>query len=145
MTITCFMTGNHDAPQEIYPKILTEVKRHIAEFGVEEFFVGAYGSFDRMARQAVDEAKRTYPHVRLTLVMHYLNSRKYESIQREFDGSIYPDGLEGTPKRFAIARGNRIMAEKADFLITYSANTAGSTRRLLDFATEKDMKITEIK
>ena len=145
MAITCFMTGNHDAPQEIYPRILAEVKRHITEFGVAEFFVGAYGSFDSMAKRAVIEAKRTYPDVRLTLVMHYLNCRKYEMIQKEFDGSIYPDGLERSPMRFAIVRGNRIMAENTDFLIIYSANMAGNTRRLMDYAAEKNIMMTEIK
>ena len=54
---TCFFIGHHDTGAEIYPVLLAEVERHIVECGVTDFFVGHYGSFDRMAAQAVKEAK----------------------------------------------------------------------------------------
>lgn len=59
---TCFFMGHHDAPERIYPTLLAVVERHVAEYGVAEFIVGRYGSFDRMATRAVKGRQRELPH-----------------------------------------------------------------------------------
>lgn len=61
MAKSCFFIGHRDADAEIYPFLLTEVERHVTEHGVSDFFVGHYGSFDRMAAQAVKEIKSVTP------------------------------------------------------------------------------------
>ena len=61
MAKSCFFIGHRDANDEIYPALLTEVERHVTERSVTDFFVGHYGSFDRMAAQAVKEAKKRHP------------------------------------------------------------------------------------
>ena len=53
----CFFIGHRDASREIYPALLAEVERHISELGVTQFVVGHYGGFDRLAAEAVIEAK----------------------------------------------------------------------------------------
>lgn len=53
----CFFIGHREATREIYPALLAEVERHICEFGVTQFVVGHYGGFDRLAAEAVMEAK----------------------------------------------------------------------------------------
>lgn len=131
---TCFMTGNRSAQPDIYPELCRQVERHIVELGVEEFFIGAYGNFDALARKAVTEVREKYTGVRLTLVVHYLNTSKYDLMKGFFDGSIYPDGLETVPKRFAISRANRMMVQKADYVIIHARDTSRSTARLLDYA-----------
>ena len=148
MTKTCFMTGNRSAQADIYPELCRQVKRHIVEFGVGEFFIGANGNFDALARKSVNEVRREYPEVRLTLVMHYLNTDRYDYVIREFDGSIYPDGLEVTPLRFAISRANRIMVHYADYLIIHARDTSRSSGKLLRHALGREkrglLKVTEI-
>ena len=49
MAKSCFFIGHRDANVNIYPSLLSEVERHVTEYGVTDFFVGHYGSFDRMA------------------------------------------------------------------------------------------------
>ena len=65
MAKSCFFIGHRDANVNIYPSLLSEVERHVTEYGVTDFFVGHYGSFDRMAAQAVKEVKAHYSEVRL--------------------------------------------------------------------------------
>ena len=62
---TCFFIGHREATEDIYPVPAKEVERHGAELGVEEFVVGQYGAFDRMAARAVLAAKKKYPWIKL--------------------------------------------------------------------------------
>lgn len=71
MAKSCFFIGHHDAGAEIYPALLAEVEYHVTEYGVTDFFVGHYGSFDHMAAQAVKKVKKRHPEVRLMLVLPY--------------------------------------------------------------------------
>ena len=61
MKKTCFFIGHRDASDTIYPALLAEVGRHIAELGVGEFIVGHYGRFDSLAVRAVKEVEGSAP------------------------------------------------------------------------------------
>ena len=54
-----------------------------------------------------------------------------------FDGTFYPPGMERAPKRAAIVRANRYMADHCDFLIAYAWHTASNARELVDYAQAK--------
>ena len=47
--IKCFFIGHRDTPDSIYPDLLRAVEEHITKYGVTEFIVGHYGSFDFLA------------------------------------------------------------------------------------------------
>ena len=128
----CFFIGHRDAPASLYQRISTEVERHIKEYGVTEFVVCHYGSFDRMAARAIRENKRQHPEIALTLLLPYYQSdiSKYG----RFDGAIYPPGMETTPKRFAIIRANRYMIAHCDYLITYAWHIGSNTRDFIEYA-----------
>ena len=98
---SCFFIGHHDAPESIYPALLAQVERHITEYAVTDFFVGRYGSFDRMAARAVRTAKVEHPTVKLTLLLPYHPAGcKPEQAEdfASFDGTCYPAGLESVPR-----------------------------------------------
>ena len=67
----CFFIGHRDASASLYQRISSEVARHIKEYGVTEFVVGHYGSFDRMTARAVRENKRQHSEITLTLLLPY--------------------------------------------------------------------------
>ena len=48
-----------------------------------------------------------------------------------FDGTLYPEGMERVPRRFAIARANEQAAGGARHIIAYIDGTPGGTERLL--------------
>ena len=129
--MTCFFIGHRDAPEELFPKLLDAVARHITEYGVTDSFVGHYGHFDRMAARAVREEKKLYPEVTLTLLLPYY---PYEYDADEYDGSFFPPGMETVPKPFAITRANQYMIRHCDYLICYCKGYPGNTRSLVDAA-----------
>ncbi len=138
---TCFFIGHRDTSEDIYPVLETEVERHIAEYGVDEFIVGHYGHFDRMAARAVKAAKANHPDVRLTLLMPYLNNMPFPE---GFDGAVYPDGLETVPKKYAILRANQAMVDRCDCLIAYVKYPFGGAFQCLNYARRKGIRITNI-
>ena len=71
--------------------------------------VGGYGGFDRIAGTAVKPIKAEYPHVTLRMVIPYHPAERPVEAPNCYDGTYYPDGLEGVPKRFRIAKANRLM------------------------------------
>ena len=130
----CFFIGHRDAEEALYPLIVTEVEKHIAEYGVTEFIVGQYGRFDRMAARAVQELKEKYPEIRLNLLLAYL---KNESLPMGFDGAVYPEGLEFVPKRYAILRANMAMVDRCDCLIACVSRNIGGAWRCLRYARKR--------
>ena len=50
---SCFLFGHSDAPQVIQSAIETAVERQYLNHGIRQYYVGAYGSFDRMAASAL--------------------------------------------------------------------------------------------
>ena len=72
------------------------IHRAIHEYGVDTFWVGGYGSFDRLAAGCVQRLKQEYPHIRLQLIRAYL-PRQGEVLAECYDSSIYPEGLETAP------------------------------------------------
>jgi len=134
----CFFIGHRDTPASILPKLREAVERHITEYGVEEFVVGKYGSFDSLAAQAVREAKQYHPKIRLTVLLPYYDPHKKIELPSGFDGSLYPDGLEHAPRRAAIVRANQYMVCHSDYLIAYDAGKIGNTRKLVEYARHRE-------
>ena len=118
---SCFFIGHRYADERIYEKLLAAVDTHISAYGVTDFLVGHYGDFDRMAAQAVAEARRTHPGISLTMLLPYYPEDRIISVPPIFDGTFYPPDMEFCPKRYAIVRANQYAIEHSDYLIAYAS------------------------
>lgn len=136
----CFFIGHRDTPESLHPLLNEAIKRHITEYGVTDFVVGKYGSFDRMAAHALYDAKQLHPHIRLTLLLPYYDSSTPINLLPGFDDSLYPDGLENAPKRYAIVRANQYMVRQSAYLIAYDKGLVGNTRELVRYARRREKK-----
>ena len=66
---SCFLFGHSGAPQEIQSAIETAVERQYLNHGIRQCYVGAYGSFDRMAASALKAVKKRYQDISLYLLL----------------------------------------------------------------------------
>lgn len=130
----CFFIGHREATREIFPALLAEVERHIREFGVTQFVVGHYGGFDRLAAEAVIEAKAKHEEIELVLLLPHHPAERPIYKPAGFDYTYYPFGTEKVPQSVAIVRANRRMVEQADYLIAYVWHTASNAANLLEYA-----------
>jgi len=142
---SCFLFGHRDAPEELAPAMTAAIQRHICDYGVNEFYVGGYGSFDLLASRVLAVLKKQYPQIRLYRLLPYHPQLRPIQLPQAFDDTFYPEGMESVPKPYAIVRANRYMIEKAEFLIAYAWQPASNARKLLEYAKRKQKLITEIR
>ena len=135
---SCFFIGHREASEEIRPTLIQAVERHITDFGVTEFIVGHYGSFDRMAAQAVIAAKMRFPEITLSLLIPYHPAERPIEPPEGFDSTFYPPGMENVPRRLAIVRANRYTVDHADYLIAYVWHPASNATELVEYAKRKN-------
>lgn len=140
---SCFFIGHRHAEERIYKRLLAAVETHISAYGVTVFLVGHYGDFDRMAAQAVAEARRTHPDISLTMLLPYYPEDRIISVPPIFDGTFYPPGMEFCPKRYAIVRANQYAIEHSDYLIAYVTGV-GKSRDFLNYAERKGVPICNL-
>ena len=118
----------------MWPALCRAVEEKILTGQADEFWVGQYGAFDRLAQRALRQAKQSHPGVRLVLLLAYYPQGRPLALPEGFDGSVYPPGMERVPRRAAIPRANRYAVDQARCLIACVRDPAGNTRALADYA-----------
>ena len=106
---SCFFIGHREADERLLPRLELTIERLIAEENVRYFYVGGYGGFDWIAAAPVKRAKQKYPDITLMLVLPYHPAERTITTPNGFDGTYHPEGLENTPRRYAIVRTNQMM------------------------------------
>ena len=137
---SCFFMGHREADERLLPRLELEIDRLIQEDNVRYFYVGGYGGFDRIAATAVKRVKRKYPDIILMRVLPYHPAEKSIPTLDGFDGTYYPEGLENTPRRYAIVRTNKIMVDICDWCVCYVNHGASNSRKLLEYARRRESK-----
>lgn len=140
---SCFFIGHRDAPESLRASVWAAAEGLIREEGVTDFYVGRRGNFDRLAAAAVRELRERYPQVRLFLVLAYLPPAG-EGLPEGFTGSVFPEGLERVPRRFAILRANRAMVDACPFLIAYAPYAVGNARKVMEYARGKGRRVIKV-
>lgn len=86
--------------------------------GVDTFWSGGRGGFDRIFSQAAASLKTEFPHIENLLVLSYRpDPRRGKAVfPQRYDGSVYLLE-EACHYKSAISRTNRIMAERSSFVI----------------------------
>ena len=137
---SCFFIGHREANESLLPRLELEIEQLITEEQVCFFYVGGYGGFARMAATAVKQAKKKYPDITLMLVLPYHPAERPVEKPLGYDGTYYPEGLEKTPRPFAIVKANQIMVDACEWLVCYVRHGASNSRNLLEYAQRREKK-----
>lgn len=138
--MVCAFFGHRDAPDEIRDKIRETVINLIEERDVTKFYVGNNGNFDRMALSVLKELSGMYPQICYYVVYAYLPEKGGD----DFEHTIYPEGIETVPKRFAIDFRNRWMVGQADIVVAYAIRSYGGAAKFVDMAERKGLDIIDL-
>ena len=130
--------GHKDvADREAVERWLYSVCSELIIQGADEFYLGGYGGFDHMCAVVLRELKYANPHIRLILVLPYLNS---SILTDGYDETVYPP-LESVPRRFAISRRNEWMVMESDVVVAYVTHGWGGAAKTLEYARRKKKQI----
>jgi len=140
----CTFFGHRDCPETIRPKLHAALVELIEEQGVDSFYVGNHGTFDRMVRSLLRELSERYPHIRYSVVLAYVPQRWDEFDQRDFSDTMVPEGVETVPPRFAIAWRNKWMLREADYVVTYITHGWGGAAQYAEMAQRQGKTIIRL-
>ncbi len=118
----CTFFGHKDCPDTIYPRLKNCIEDLIVNQGVGRFYVGHQGRFDALALRALRELQAAYPTVKHYVVLAYLPQKEMPYPAEE---TLYPEGLEPVPPRFAILHRNKWMLDNTDYVVTFVTTSVG--------------------
>ncbi len=139
MTVTFF--GHKDTPKEIEPTLRTTLVDLIENHGATEFYVGNNGNFDTMVRRQLENLSQTYS-ITYSVVLAYLPTKKSE--YDDYTNTILPEGIETSPKRFAISYRNKWMIRQSDIVVTYVTHSFGGAAQFKEMAEKQGKTVIEL-
>lgn len=139
----CTFFGHSDSPLHIRPQLKSLVL-DLIESGIREFYVGDKGSFDLMVASVLREIHKENHSISYAIVLSYLPSKKDYLSDTDNIETIYPQGIEKVPRKYAIAWRNKWMLQKADYVICYVKYTWGGAYKFVELAKKKGKKVINL-
>ena len=139
---TCCLFGHREVTHNIRTKLTTIIEKLITEDGVTEFYVGHQGQFDGMVYSVLKELRAKFPHIRYTVVLAYMPDEHIKEVYGE--DTLFPDGLESVPKKFAISKRNDLMIQQSSFAICYVYKIMGGAAKFREKAEKKGLLIIDL-
>ena len=138
--MTCTFFGHKDTPAHIENFLCGVLLDLIENHNANNFLIGNQGCFDSMALRCLDNLKLDYPHINYSVVLAYLPETK-PSYSCD---TIYPEGLELVPYRYAIDRRNHWMIDNSDCVITYVCRSFGGAYKFKNIAIKHNKTVIEL-
>ena len=138
--MTCTFFGHRNTYRDIQPTLASTIIDLIETKQVDTFYYGNHGNFDRMVHTELKKLKAQYPHIRCFMVLAYLPS-KDEHPEAE---TIFPEGIEAVPKKFAISFRNQWMLDQSEFVISYTTSSIGGAAKFTDKAIKRGRTVIQL-
>ena len=135
----CTFFGHRRIVEKIEPLLYETLVHLINDNGVNRFLVGNEGNFDNTVKRVLTRLKSECPHINYCVVLAYLSSKLQPGTE-----SVYPEGLEEIPLRFAIVKRNQWMIDHAEYVVAYVSYTHGGSGKALEFAQRKNKTIINL-
>lgn len=140
----CTFFGHRTVPQEVEPRLRKAIVNLIEHHNADTFYVGNQGGFDHMVQKVLKEAKEMYPHIAYYKVLAYMPGVRDVLDTTDYSDTIYPEGLENAPRKFAISKRNRWLIEHCDTVIAYVKYSTGGAAQFKELAEKKQKWIMNI-
>ena len=133
--------GHKDTPKETEPTLRATLLDLIINKNVSVFYVGNNGNFDAMVRNQLKDLSVIYP-IKYNVVLAYLPDAR--NADDDMSDTIYPEGLEAVPKRFAISWRNKWMIKQSDIVVTYVKHSVGGAAQFKELAQKQEKTVIEL-
>jgi len=105
-----------------------------------KFYVGHNGNFDRAVIRALKEVKKEHPQITYYIVRYSLELKiDYNECE-----TIFPEGLEKIPKRFALDRRNTWMVNNSNVVICYITRCHGGAHKFVKMAERRGLSVVNL-
>ena len=142
--MVCCFFGHHDASEMVKDDLYACVLSLIENDGVDSFLVGNHGHFDGMVLSALRKAKEVHPHISYSVVLAYMPEKKEEYSYIDPMETLYPEGLESVPRRFAISWRNDWMLKQSDVVVCYVRHSLGGSGKFVEKAIRQKKQVINL-
>lgn len=136
----CTFFGHRDCPNSVKASLYKAIEQLITDNGVDTFYVGTQGSFDRMAYAALVELKQQYSHIKVYRVLAYMP----KTGDTDTADTIVPEGIENAHPRYAIVHRNNWIIDRSDYVIAYVTHSFGGAYQAVERAKKNGKTIISI-
>lgn len=140
--MVCTFFGHRNFPCELEYLIEETICSLIENKGVDTFYVGDKGTFDRSVLKILRKLKKTYPNMKYAFIPAY-QPVKNEYPKDYFNDAYFPEEVLKSPRKYAIVTRNRWMLKKADIVVTYVTGI-GNARDFKELALKKNKEVIEL-
>ncbi|MBE6038166.1 MAG: hypothetical protein E7218_03040 [Anaerofustis stercorihominis] len=141
---SCTFFGHRDTPEDISQRLEEVLTELILDYGVNKFYVGNQGNFDRTVKGTLQKLKEKYRFIDYSVVLAYKPRSPEKSGSENDCDTVYPDFLRRVPYRAAIIKRNEWMIKKSDYVVTYVEKNTGGAARFKELAEKKGKKVINI-
>ena len=95
-----------------------------------------------MAYSVLKELKSNYQYIRYTVVLAYMPD---SYIKEVYGGdTLFPDGMENVPKKYAISKRNDWMIQHSDYAVCYVHKITGGAAKFREKAEMKGLRVVDV-
>lgn len=138
--MTCTFFGHSYISEDIKPRLTAAVIDLIENHGVNKFYVGTHGEFDRTAFEVLCELAEKYD-IDFKQVLSKVPGKLDESDRKDYSLTVVPDGIENAHFKYRINYRNKWMIKQSQYVITYITNPYGTGAALYAELAEKQKKV----
>ena len=133
----CTFFGHRNCPDGLKHRLRAVIIDLITNRGIDMFYVGRQGGFDRLVRSVLREITQEYPQMRYAVVLAYMPSE--HPVLGDTSDTMLPEGIELVHPRYAISWRNNWMLQQSDFVIAYVAHSWGGAAQYVQKAIMGDI------
>ena len=138
----CTFFGHRECPDSVAPQLRAVLEMLIVKHGVDVFYVGHQGQFDALDRRTLRTLCQTYPRIHYAVVLAYLPGPGGDP--QNYADTLFPEGIETVPRRYAISWRNRWMLGRADYVVTYVTHGWGGAARFAELARRQRKQVINL-
>lgn len=141
--MTCSFFGHRYIDEAIAAPLKNALTNLIAN-NVDTFLVGHQGDFDRLVLRTLRQLKKEFPQIRYRVVLAYLPAARAAYCAYTEEETVFPEGLETVPHRYAISWRNRWMIRQSDVVVTYITHSQGGAAQFAESAKRMNKRVINI-
>lgn len=141
--MTCSFFGHRYIDEAIAAPLKNALTNLIAN-NVDTFLVGHQGDFDRLVLRTLRQLKKEFPQIRYRVVLAYLPAAPAAYCAYTEEETVFPEGLETVPPRYAISWRNRWMIRQSDVVVTYITHSQDSAAQFAKLAKRMNKQVINI-
>lgn len=140
---SCCFFGHRDAPSCV-GAALDDLLSSLVAQGVTCFYVGCEGAFDALVLCALKKLQKRFPHIVYRIVLAYIPVKTSPFLPEDASCTLFPEGIENVPPKYAVLRRNDWMVAHADVVVCYVSRQWGGAAQSVSKACRQGKPILNL-